>query len=174
MERVQYSRSLAVHPRTQGWWALAAFVVATQLAGLVGSFVSPGVSESATLWDAALRKPAWAPPNAVFGPTWTVLYTLIAIAAWRVHQRPISPLRSAALTAFWIQLVLNALWTPIFYGMRSIGLAFAEILLLLLAIAWTLRLFLRADRMAGLLLLPYLAWVIFATALNFEILRLNA
>lgn len=146
-------------------FALLGFIGLTFLAPLAGAFSPPGD------WYRGLAKPAWTPPGWVFGPAWTLLYMLMATAAWRVWKRVgwTLPLR-----CWLVQLALNAAWTPIFFGLQQPAWAFAEIVLLWLAIAATLRQFLTIDRAAGWLLVPYLLWVTFASALNFAIWRLNA
>lgn len=119
-----------------------------------------------------LRKPEWAPPPAVFGPVWSVLYALMGLAAWLVARRG-GPGAAPALRLWWLQAALNAAWTPIFFGMRSPGGALVEIAATLVAIGATILAFFRRDRAAGLLMVPYVAWVGFATALNYEIWRRN-
>ena len=103
-------------------------------------------------WYAALKKPAWNPPGWVFGPVWTALYTMMAVAAWLVWQRGGFATQRRPLVLFLAQLVLNATWTPLFFGLHRPGVAFAEILLLWLAIAWTLAAFWRVQRAAAWLL----------------------
>jgi tryptophan-rich sensory protein len=140
-------------------WLVAAFVPA-----FIGApFAGPR-------YYATLRKPTWAPPPGVFGPVWTILYALIGVAAWRVASR--SPNR-AALRLWGVQLLLNAAWTPIFFGLRRPGVALAEIVAMWVAIAATTVVFLRRHVAAGVLMLPYLAWVTFAATLNFAIWRRN-
>ena len=124
-------------------------------------------------WYATLRKPSWNPPNWIFGPVWTALYTIMAIAAWLVWKRGGFPGQRLALSLFLAQLLFNALWSPLFFGLRHPGLAFADIVLLWLALLGTVAAFWRARPIAGALLLPYLAWVTFASALNFALWRLN-
>ncbi|QLQ37485.1 TspO/MBR family protein [Micromonospora robiginosa] len=156
--------------RTAGarkWWALAGFGVATFAAAAVGGLGVRGTSAEYQ----SLEQPAWAPPSWLFGPVWTVLYALIAVAGWLVWRRVgFGP----ALWAWCVQLVLNAIWTPLFFGAGRYGLAFAEIVLMWLAIGVTVVLFRRVSRPATLLMLPYWAWVTFAAALNLAIWRLNA
>lgn len=128
-------------------------------------------------WYQSLAKPAWNPPAWVFGPVWTVLYGLMGVACWLVWRIPEGKLpsgyRSRALWLFLSQLVLNALWSWIFFAWRQIGFAAMEIGLLLAAIGFTTWAFWRANRPAGMLMLPYLGWVTFATFLNFAIWQLN-
>lgn len=145
---------------------------------LAATFVVAGVSSAFTVpaiptWYAGLAKPSFNPPNQVFGPVWTLLYTLMAIAAWLVRKRPDSRLRRAGLIWFGIQLAVNFLWSIVFFRFHQIGLAMAEIVLLWVAVAGTMLLFFRVSKPAGWMFLPYLAWVSFASVLNFAIWRLN-
>ena len=128
---------------------------------------------SVDTWYATLAKPPFNPPDWVFGPVWTLLYAMMAVAAWRVWREPRTPPRNLGLVMFWIQLSLNLAWSILFFGMRSPVTALFCILMLLLAIIVTLRSFFRVDRVAGWLLVPYLAWVSFATVLNASIWYLN-
>jgi translocator protein len=146
---------------------LVAWLAISFLPSLTGLLVRPGG------WYAQINKPSWTPPSWVFGPAWTTLYALMAIAAWMVWMRPATPARRAALTAFFVQLVLNALWTPLFFGARAPGLALVDIVLLWMAIAATIVLFWRVRPAAGALLIPYILWVSYATALNFAIWQMN-
>jgi tryptophan-rich sensory protein len=125
-------------------------------------------------WYATLAKPPLTPPNGVFGPVWTLLYVLMAIAAWRILSRPADvPGRNSALIWFFIQLALNAAWSWVFFALHSPALGLVVIVGLVLAIGVTIRCFLRVDRFAAWLLAPYLAWVLFATYLNLGVWRLN-
>ncbi|MFD3647659.1 TspO/MBR family protein [Streptomyces cyaneofuscatus] len=121
---------------------------------------------------AALDRPAWAPPGWLFGPVWTVLYGMIAVAGWLVTRRP-GPGRRPALVAWGVQLALNALWTPLFFAAEQYGLAFLDIALLLAAVAATALLCVRVDRRAAWLLAPYLLWVGYAAALNLALWLTN-
>jgi translocator protein len=152
-----------------------------QILGFVGcvlvTFAAAAIGAAASIQAASfylqLERPAWAPPAGIFGPVWSVLYTLIALAAWLVwRQGGVQPQRRA-LTLFLMQLVLNALWSWLFFGWHLGALAFADIVLLLVSIVATLIAFWRVSRLAGALLLPYLAWVSFASALNFAVWQLN-
>lgn len=135
---------------------------------LVGMVTAGGDSA----WYQALEKPTWTPPSWIFGPMWTLLYVAMALAAWRVWRRGGWVTRAAPLSAFVVQLGLNFAWSVIFFSFQRIGWALVEILLLLLMIVVTIRLFAGVDRYAAWLLAPYLAWVMFAAALNAEIYRL--
>lgn len=145
-----------------GCWLMLCFAAAA-----LGGFFPPGS------WYAALQKPPWHPPNWIFGPVWTALYTMMAVAAWLVWQRGGWATQRRALGLFLLQLALNAGWTPLFFGLQRPGLAFTEIVCLWLALAATLAAFRPVSRVAAWLLVPYLAWVSFAAALNFTLWRLN-
>jgi tryptophan-rich sensory protein len=147
---------------------LYGFLLATLGVGALSSFFT---TSQIPTWYAGLNHPGIAPPNWVFAPVWTTLYIMMAIAAWRAWK--ISGLRSAAMAAFAIQLALNFAWSAIFFGLHQIGGALAEILVLDVAILVTAVLFFRRDWLAGLLLLPYLAWVLFATLLTYAFWGLN-
>jgi len=124
-------------------------------------------------WYATLRKPAWTPPNWVFGPVWTALYLSMAVAAWLVwRQAGFSPAK-LSLTLFVIQLALNVAWSGIFFGFRLVGVAFLEVVLLWLFILSTTIAFWSVSRMASWLMVPYLIWVAYAAALNGAIWRMN-
>ncbi|HEX7708944.1 MAG TPA: TspO/MBR family protein [Thermoanaerobaculia bacterium] len=134
-------------------------------AALFGGMFTPGE------WHASLDKPSWNPPNWVFGPVWTILYVMIAVAgwlAWRNRARSTLPVR------LWGgQLLLNALWSWLFFGLKQPGFAFLEIVILWLLIAAFVVVSWRISRAASLLFVPYALWVGFASALNFAIWRLN-
>lgn len=134
---------------------------------------SPGAVFMPGEWFAALKKPAWNPPGWVFGPVWTALYAMMAAAAWLVWQRGGWKEQRKPLLIFLAQLALNAVWTPLFFGLHRPGVAFAEIVLLWLAIVATLVAFRPVNRTAAWLLVPYLAWVSFAAVLNGTLWRLN-
>ena len=135
---------------------------------------SPGAVFMPGEWFAALKKPAWNPPSWIFGPVWTALYAMMAAAAWLVWQRGGWKEQRKPLLIFLAQLALNAVWTPLFFGLHRPGVAFAEIVLLWLAIVATLVAFRPVNRTAAWLLVPYLAWVSFAAVLNGTLWSLNA
>jgi len=147
--------------------ALAGWLLLAFSAAAFGSRFMPGE------WYAQLNKPVWNPPNWIFGPVWTALYTMMAIAAWLVWRRGGFATQKVPLGLFLLQLLLNAAWSALFFGLRNPGLAFAEIILLWLAILGTLLAFGKAHRLAGVLMVPYLAWVTFAAVLNFTLWQLN-
>ena len=124
-------------------------------------------------WYRALNKPTWNPPNSIFGPVWTVLYLLMAVAAWLVWRQYGIGGALLPLALFVVQLILNAGWTYLFFGRHEVGGAFIEILVLWVAILTTIILFWRLVPVAGILLVPYLAWVSFASVLNGTIWRMN-
>ncbi len=141
-------------------------------AGLIGSLAVGGGGFAA--WYSMIQKPSFTPPNWVFGPAWTTLYILMGVAAFLVWRKGLR-VRAVriALSWFLVQLVINALWTPVFFGLHRIGLALVVIVLLWAAIAVTMYYFGRVSRVAAVLLVPYLAWVSFATVLNASIWWLN-
>jgi tryptophan-rich sensory protein len=124
-------------------------------------------------WYRALNKPAWNPPNSIFAPVWTVLYLLMALAAWLVWRRYGIGGALLPLALFVVQLALNSAWTYFFFGRHEIAGAFIDILVLWVTILTTIILFWRLVPLAGILLVPYLAWVSFASVLNGTIWRLN-
>jgi tryptophan-rich sensory protein len=150
--------------------ALAGWLVLTFIFAAIGALASSQAGE----FYQQLDRPAWAPPAWLFGPAWSVLYLLMAIAAWRVHRASAATGGARAeLTLYTVQLAFNALWTWLFFGWHLGAVAFIEILLLWLMIAATIRAFWRRDRWAGLLLVPYIAWVSFATCLCYSIWQRN-
>ena len=147
---------------------LVGWLAVSFAAGWMGSQFRPDA------WYESLAKPAWNPPNAVFGPVWSVLYALMGVAAWLVWRRAGFREASAALVLFIVQLVLNAVWSYLFFGLHRVDLAFFEILVLWTLILIVGVLFWREVRLAGVLMLPYLVWVGFASGLNFALWRLNS
>jgi tryptophan-rich sensory protein len=124
-------------------------------------------------WYRTLTRPAIAPPNWVFGPVWSLLYAMMAIAAWRVSLAPPSSARSVALTLFLVQLALNFAWSWIFFKQHALGAALAEVVVLWLVIGATTFKFSRVAPLAAWLMAPYLAWVTFASLLNGAFWRIN-
>ncbi|MCO6392036.1 tryptophan-rich sensory protein [Aliihoeflea aestuarii] len=144
---------------------LALFVLLVVVGGsLIGVNNVPGE------WYQSLAKPPFNPPNWIFAPVWTILYVLIAVAGWRIWRERST---RGAMTAWWVQLGLNFLWSPVFFTLNSIGLALLVILALLVTIIVFIRIAWDRDRISAVLFIPYLAWVAFATLLNASIWFLN-
>jgi tryptophan-rich sensory protein len=142
-----------------------------QAAGLIGSIFT---FSAISTWYTGLNKPFFSPPNWIFGPVWIILYTMMGISAYLVWQRGVKKVPvSQALNIFALQLILNALWSIIFFGMKSPPAAFLEILILWVFIVKTIQRFSKLSQTAAYLLYPYLAWVSFATVLNLAIVILN-
>jgi tryptophan-rich sensory protein len=152
------------------WIKLIIALAVPQLVGLLGVLFTRTAIAS---WYAALAKPSFTPPSRIFGLTWTALYLLMGIAAYIVWTSDAEG-KWLALIIFCIQLFLNLLWTILFFGLRSPLAGMIEMVLLWLAILATIILFFRISAAAGALLLPYIAWVSFAAALNYGIWRMNA
>lgn len=149
---------------------LAGFVALCLFAGYLGSVATTPNIEG---WYRTLEKPFWTPPDAAFPIVWTILYCVMAVAAWLVARSGHSR-RRPALIAFFIQLLLNVSWSWAFFGLHSPALGMLVIVALIAAIVWTMRRFAQVDRVAAALLTPYLAWVAYASTLNAAILALNA
>jgi benzodiazapine receptor len=149
---------------------LAAWILVCFVAASVGAVASI----SARSFYGNLARPDWAPPGWLFGPVWSALYLLMGIAAWLVWRSHGFKTGRTALVLFLSQLAANALWTWLFFAWRQGAAAFVEILILWALIVATIVSFWRLDRIAGALLLPYLAWVTFASALTFSVWQLNA
>lgn len=147
--------------------ALVAWLILTFTAAAVGSLFLPGE------WYARLNKPTWNPPGWIFGPVWTFLYTVMAIAAWLIWKRGGFTQQRVALSLFLAQLLLNMLWSPLFFGLRNPMLALVDILLLWIVLLFTAVAFWKTCPRAGIMMVPYLAWVTFASALNFTLWRMN-
>ncbi|MEY4793638.1 MAG: hypothetical protein RL724_574, partial [Pseudomonadota bacterium] len=143
------------------------FLGACFAAAASGAVFTPGP------WYDALARPRWCPPNWLFAPAWAVLFLMIAIAGWLIWEKVGFSGGALALSLYALQLVLNAAWSGIFFGMRRMDLAFAELCLLWLSILACIIVFWPIDMRAALLMVPYLAWVSFAGALNFSLWRLN-
>lgn len=154
--------------RGRAWLGLAAWLALGYAAAALGAIAST----QAPSFYLELARPTWAPPAGAFGPVWTVLYGLMGVAAWLAWRRT-GRQRGIALTLFVVQLAVNALWSWLFFRWRLGGWAFADIVLLDLLVAATLVAFWRIHRMAGLLLVPYLAWILFATALTWAVWQAN-
>ena len=145
---------------------LIASVILCQLAGFLGSlFTTPAIPT----WYATLKKPFFTPPNWIFGPVWISLFILMGISLFYVWRRPDHPEFKKALIFFFVQLILNVLWSLAFFGLRLPLLGLVDIILLWIAILLTLQTFLKVSKFAGVLLIPYLLWVSFAALLNFTL-----
>ena len=140
-------------------------------AGAIGGLLTADAVET---WYQTLVKPTWTPPSWLFGPVWSALYLMMAVSAWLVWRRLPGRLNRVPLTFFAVQLVLNVLWSGLFFGLRLPGAAAIEIVALWLAVVATAIVFWRVSAVAGWLFVPYILWVSFATALNFAIWWLNA
>jgi tryptophan-rich sensory protein len=152
------------------WDALALWGILTFAAAAAGSWFTQSGMDG---WYQSLAKPSWNPPQWLFGPAWTLLYFCMAIAAWRA-QRFGGPAARPALTLFGAQLLLNAAWPGVFFGLGRFGAALLVLAALLAAVLALIPMFRRIDRLAGDLLIPYAAWLSFALALNVTYWRLNA
>jgi translocator protein len=148
--------------------------IALSIITCVGLGLASGFStiQSITDWYPSIQKPSWNPPNWLFGPTWTLLYTMMGIAfamVWHANHTN----KKVALTFFIVQFILNMLWSFLFFNMHDIGIAFAEILIMALLILITIINFFKINKNAAYLLVPYLCWVSFASVLNGTIWMLN-
>jgi tryptophan-rich sensory protein len=154
-----------LHALSDSTRALVIFALLTLAAATVGGLASARAAD----YYASLSPPSWAPPGWLFGVVWTPLYVLIAVAPWLVWRERGHHAVDAAITVWAVQLVLNALWTWIFFAWEKPGAALVEIIVLLVVIAGTIVLFARVSTLAAALLVPYLVWVAFATVLNFAL-----
>lgn len=155
------------------WKKLLVAILICQFAGILGSFFT---SSAIPNWYQTIQKPDFTPPGWLFGPVWVTLYTLMGVAVYLICQKKAlfkKKLKKNALMFFGIQLVLNALWSIVFFGLNSISGAFIIIILLWLFILLSIIWFFKLSKSAGILLLPYILWVSFATVLNLAILLLN-
>jgi len=160
----------ATAPKYPGLGLIVLLIVCFAAAGIGGAVTTPKIDN----WYATLTKPSWNPPNWIFGPVWSGLYLSMAVAAWLVwRQRGLSG-AVGPLTLFGLQLVLNAAWSGLFFGLQNPGAAFVDVVALWAAIAATMVAFWLRSTVAGLLFVPYLAWVSFAAVLNLAIWRLTA
>ena len=160
----------AVRTRVGDLLGLGAFLVLCLAISAISGWIT---AQSVGTWYQTLHKPVFNPPDWLFAPVWTVLYLMIAVAGWRVWRSVGLSGAWAGMVAYSAQLALNLAWSFLFFGGRMIGIALADIVLLLAAIGVNAVLFWRIDRLAGWLLVPYAAWVAFACVLNFALWRLN-
>jgi translocator protein len=163
--------SLPYTMKPRNFLRLLVAIVASELAGVAGSlFTIPSIST----WYAALTKPALTPPSWLFGPVWTTLYLLMGIAAFLAWKKGLQQKEvRVALSLFGIQLILNVLWSVVFFGLHDPLLAFVNIILLWIAIICTMVAFRKVSPSAFYLLIPYILWVSFAAYLNLAIVMLN-
>lgn len=152
------------------WLSLIVSIGVSLLAGIIGSFFT---FDAIPTWYAFLNKPFFSPPNWIFGPVWTTLYILMGISLYIIWQSKKSTKRTQALILFGVQIVLNAVWSILFFGLQSPLVAFIEIIILLFAILLTAKYMYSISKVAGYLFIPYICWVTFASILNFAIYLLN-
>lgn len=155
---------------------LSKFFLSVTLCELVGLVALPITQNAIPTWYAMLEKPVFSPPNWVFGPVWTLLYLLMGIALYYVWTKKLKGKKATKKTAyiyFFLQLFFNFLWSLIFFGLHSPLFALLDIIVLLFFITLTTKAFFKISNIAGILMLPYLLWVIFATVLNAAIVLLN-
>jgi len=153
------------------WVKFIVSILVCQMAGVVGSFFT---YPSIPTWYATLQKPSFSPPNWLFAPVWITLFTLMGVSAYLVWNKGLKNKQvKESLSIFGIQLILNAFWSFLFFGLKSPLYAFIEIIILWGAIVLTILKFYKISKKAGLLLFPYIVWVSFAMTLNFYVWRLN-
>lgn len=149
------------------FWPFLFALLLPQIFGVIGAFIT---ASSVNSWYVDLIKPDFNPPNWLFAPVWISLFFLMGVASYLVYQKG----NNKALKIYLVHLVFNSLWSILFFGMQSPVLAFIDILILLGLIIYLIKAFYFTNKIAGLLLLPYLLWVSFATVLNFTIWQLNS
>jgi len=152
------------------WLALFLFLLASFTASAIGGYAT---FDAVRTWYPTLVKPAWNPPSSVFAPVWTLLYILMSVAAWRVWLRRATPMARPALRLFFVSLVLNTLWSVLFFGLHRPAWAMADLVSLWISLVILQFRFSRIDQAAGWLWAPYLAWVSYALTLNAGICWLN-
>lgn len=153
------------------YFKLIAAIIICQLAGIIGSFFTVS---SVSTWYQTLNKPSFNPPSWLFGPVWITLYFLMGISLYLVWRKELkTKTYKTALTIFAVQLVLNALWSILFFGLKMPGIAFIEIVLLWISIILSMIYFYKISKASTYLLIPYILWVSFASILNFAIYYLN-
>ncbi|MFK7791909.1 MAG: TspO/MBR family protein [Devosiaceae bacterium] len=148
-------------------WSMIAFFAVTFVAALSGGYFRPGQ------WYRDLTKPSWNPPDFLFPIAWTILYGMMAFAAWIVWEAAGWPAAAVPIGLWFVQLVLNALWSALFFGLKRMDYALMDVTLMWIIIAATIFTFWPISSLAGWLMVPYLVWVSFAAFLNLTILRLN-
>lgn len=173
MRPVEVDRRVSLRREPRHWRSLLALLAVTFGAGLIGALASPRLSERAQLWHATLSKPAWMPPDALFGAVWPPLYALMAFAAWLVWRERRKRIVQPALNLYFLQLALNVVWPFVYFGMRAPAAAAGVLIALLVAVGYTIRAFGVVHRAAAVLMAPYFGWLVFAGALNVSIWWLN-
>lgn len=157
--------------KDQNILSLIIFILICLFAEVVGSYLT---FTSVKDWYPTVAKPSWTPPSWLFGPVWTTLYILMGISAWMVWKEGGFQQNPFALGIFFIQLAINVLWSGFFFGLQGIGLALINIVILWVLIIAMVITFWQTKQMAGVLNIPYWLWVSYATALNFQIWRMNS
>lgn len=157
-------------PAAPSWLGLLPFAGATAAVAVIGGVVT---QRGRGLWYRSLHKPPYNPPDWLFGPVWSALYGLMSWSAYRIWRKPSSPDRTRALEIWTVQLALNGIWTPLFFGAHAPRAAMVDLVGLWAAVAAYIKVASRLDRLAGWLMAPYLAWVTFAGTLNGDIVRRN-
>lgn len=152
---------------------IAKLIVSIALPLAVGAIAGYYTTKNIPGWYETLQFPSFRPPNSVFGPVWTTLYLLMGIGCYLIWKKPLSPIRSAALRAYGLQLFINGLWSFIFFFFKQIGLAVIVIAILWILIVYMISWFKRLSNWAAFIQIPYLLWVSFATVLNIAIWQLN-
>lgn len=145
-------------------------ILLSQAAGGIGSLATASAIPN---WYTTLNKPFFNPPNWLFGPVWLILYTMMGIALYLIWRKKPTKKTNFARNLFFVHLLINALWSLVFFGLKNLGLALVVITTLWLMIAWLIKLFCPIDKRASWLIFPYLLWVTFASLLNYAIWRLN-
>jgi tryptophan-rich sensory protein len=153
--------------KTNDMLGLAFWIVLTFGVAAFASQFEPGA------WYKTIAKPSWTPPGWVFGPVWGTLYMAMSVSAWLVWRKRSTVSTNLPLALYLVQLTLNGLWSWLFFGRKLIGTALIDLIILVLLLGFTMALFMRIRKAAGFMMLAYLLWVTFATALNFQIWRLN-
>ncbi len=171
MTGTDHTRGAPTRARGRAWGRLALYAVAVVVVAAVGGLATAGGVDG---WYLAADKPWFTPPNWLFGPVWTVLYTLLAVAAWLIHRRREDvPAARSALRLWWVQLAVNLAWTPVFFAFEQLWLGLGVIVVLDALVAVLVVRAFRIDRRAGWALVPHLGWILLATALNAGVAALN-
>jgi len=151
------------------WVLLISLIIVCNLIGAIGAIWT----SSDGAWYKGINKPSFNPPSWIFGPVWSLLFTLMGISLYLVWTSPLSNIKLIALTLFVIQFFLNVAWSYLFFGINKPLWSFVEILILIVFILATIIYFFKVNKISGYLLIPYILWVSFASFLNYSIWRLN-